>query len=172
MELVKCCEVLVMEEMEGSGVGGLEGWQDSCPPFNEDQWQFLSKVNLLVGGYATIAVAIIGIIANSLAIAVFARKNFKSNFNSLLIGLSTFDLLFLITMITESVRKNFEGHFGDPESLAGRMTSLHHILFPYFLYPLTNILLTARFESKTKGWVLTLLIGTFGFKEKIDFLCC
>ena len=140
--------------MEGSGLdggeGGMEGWEDSCSQTSEEQWQFLAKVNLVVGGYATITVAIIGILANTLAIAVFARKNFKSNFNDLLIGLSTFDLLFLITMITESVRKNFEGHFGDPESFSGFLTSLHHLLFPYFLYPVTNILLTARSVFKGK----------------------
>ena len=47
-------------------------------------------------------------------------------------------------MITESVRNNFESRFGDSASLGGRITQVHHHLWPHFIFPVMNILLTSR----------------------------
>eukprot|EP00092_Neocalanus_flemingeri_P009194 GFUD01009895.1.p1 GENE.GFUD01009895.1~~GFUD01009895.1.p1 ORF type:complete len:351 (+),score=72.97 GFUD01009895.1:191-1243(+) len=97
---------------------------------------------MLVGGYGTIALATLGVCANILAISVFTKKSFKSNFNNLLIALAVFDLLFLVVCITESVRRTFEDADANSSSFSGFATQVHHHLFPYFLYPLHNILLT------------------------------
>ena len=49
-----------------------------------------------------------------------------------------------VIMITESIRNNFESRFGDSSSLGGKITQVHHILWPHFIFPVMNILLTSR----------------------------
>ena len=83
-----------------------------------------------------------GIIANILAICVFSKKSFKSNFNNLLISLAVCDLLFLVISISESVRRTFQDQEASNSTLGGQLTQIHHLLLPQFLYPLHNILLS------------------------------
>ena len=52
-----------------------------------------------------------------------------------------------VIMITESVRNNFESRFGDSASLGGKITQVHHHLWPHFIFPVMNILLTSRFST-------------------------
>merc|ERR1719320_781175 len=66
-----------------------------------------------------------------------------NNFNYLLISLAVVDLLFLLLSIAESVRKTFEERVGNGTELGGLLTQYHHHLFPYFLHPFHNILLTS-----------------------------
>merc|ERR1719320_2258502 len=65
-----------------------------------------------------------------------------NNFNYLLISLAVVDLLFLLLSIAESVRKTFEERVANGTELGGLLTQYHHHLFPYFLHPFHNILLT------------------------------
>jgi len=106
-------------------------------------YDMIKTVNLVVGGYVTLVVAVLGVFANILAITVFCRKSFRSNFNNLLIALASFDLLFLVISFTEAIRNNF----GDPDPrgssrVGGLISMVHVLLFPHFIYPLANILLT------------------------------
>lgn len=94
-----------------------------------DDMQMIKTVNLVLGGYVTMLVAVLGVLANILAIAVFCRKTLQNNFNHLLIALAAFDLLFLIVSVTESVRKNFEDREADSSSsLGGLMTKVNMLL--------------------------------------------
>ena len=68
-------------------------------PSVEDM-QMIQTVNLVVGGYVTIVIAVLGVLANVMAIAVFCRKTLQSNFNLLLITLTALDLLFLLVSVT------------------------------------------------------------------------
>ena len=52
-----------------------------------------------------------------------------------------------VIMITESIRNNFESRFGDSSSLGGKITQVHHFLWPHFIFPVMNILLTSRFST-------------------------
>ena len=115
-----------MEEMPG-----LE-----CP---EEDYSIVGTFSEVVGGYISMTVSAFGILANILAILIFARRGFKSNFTSLLIALAVSDLLFLVLCVIENARRNFLPQVG----AEGSVTRLHHHLFPYFLYPLHNILLSA-----------------------------
>ena len=110
-----------------------------CP---QESFDLYSQIDKIVGGYVTIVLATLGVCANILAICVFSNKTFKSNFNNLLIALAVFDLLFLVVCITESIRRSFEDRKAHSSSFSGLATQIHHHLFPYFLYPLHNILLT------------------------------
>jgi len=123
-----------VEEGSGSGEG-----EDPCQYPSEAEIYLLRNVVLYLGGYGLIVVAVIGIVTNILAIAVFSQRAFKSNFNNLLVALAVFDLLFLFIMITESVKKNFMPRFGEP----GSITSIHHLIWPHGIFPLMNILLTS-----------------------------
>lgn len=114
----------------------------NCSEATEAEYDLLGNIDLLVGGYGTIGLATLGVCANILAISVFCNKSFKSNFNNLLIALAVFDLLFLVLCITESVRRTFEDRVANASHLTGLVTQVHHHLFPHFLYPLQNILLT------------------------------
>ena len=60
-----------------------------------------------------------------------------------------------VTMITEAIRNNFESRFGDGSSLGGQLTQIHHHLFPYFIFPVMNILLTSRFVKILFGNVFS-----------------
>ena len=113
-----------------------------CSEWSELDRELLMNIDLLLGGYGTIVLASLGVCANMLAIAVFCKKSFKSNFNNLLIALAVFDLLFLVVCITESVRRSFQNSIANASSMSGYAIQIHHQLFPYFLYPLHNILLT------------------------------
>ena len=93
-------------------------------------------------GYCNIILSVFGIIANILAICVFSKKSFKSNFNNLLISLAVCDLLFLVVSISESVRRTFQDREASNSTVGGQLTQIHHQMFPYFLYPLHNILLS------------------------------
>ena len=114
----------------------------NCSEPTEEEFVLFGNIVVIVEGYGTIGLATLGVCANILAIAVFCNKSFKSNFNNLLIALAVFDLLFLVVCITESVRRAFEDPVANSTSLNGLATQVHHHLFPYFLYPLHNILLT------------------------------
>ena len=115
-----------------------------CGPHStEEDFEFLECMSLVIKGYGNIVLAVFGIIANILAICIFSKKSFKSNFNNLLIALAVCDLLFLVLSIAESTRSTFQEHTSNSSSVAGQVTFLHHLLFPYFLYPLHNILLTS-----------------------------
>ena len=109
----------------------------------EEDYELYGTMSLVIAGYGNIVLAVFGIIANILAICIFSKKSFKSNFNNLLIALAVCDLLFLILSIAESTRSTFQEHRSNSSSVAGQAIFLHHLLFPYFLYPLHNILLSA-----------------------------
>jgi len=117
--------------------------QPDCPEESLESYELLANISEQVGGYGTIILATLGVFANILAICVFSNKTFKSNFNNLLIALAVFDLLFLVVCITESIRRTFEAHTANTSTFEGLATQIHHHLFPYFLYPLHNILLTS-----------------------------
>merc|ERR1712080_309202 len=124
------------------GVTNVSDPWDLCQFPSEEQMKLLEFITSIVTGYGALGIAIIGVVANSLAIAVFCRRSFRSNFNDLLIALAVFDLIFLVTMITESIRNNFEPRFGSPNTVSGILTQIHHHLFPHLIFPLMNILLT------------------------------
>ena len=116
---------------------------DCGPPPTQEEYNLYGTLSLVIAGYGNIILAVFGIIANIFAICIFSKKSFKSNFNNLLIALAVCDLLFLILSIAESTRQTFQDHRANSSSVIGLVTSIHHILFPYFLYPVHNILLSA-----------------------------
>ncbi len=59
------------------------------------------------------------------------RKEMRNSFNSLIVVLTVVDSLFCILLVADfSFARAFEMH-----------TVLHTILYPHFIYPITNIML-------------------------------
>ena len=81
-----------------------------------------------------------GMFANIVAILIFCKKSFQSNFNNLLIALALSDLMFLLLSLIEANMKIFHEHLGDASHwlVIASFESYNH-LFPYFLYPFRNI---------------------------------
>ena len=96
-------------------------YEDLAP----EVWDTIDAVILWIGGYVPLAVAVIGVLTNSLAISVFSRKSFRTNFNLLLLALAVFDRLFLLVSITESIRGHFEDIFGNSSvGISGHLTQV------------------------------------------------
>jgi len=115
---------------------------EECIEAEESAYALLGTMEYVVGGYMTIMLAVVGVVANIMAVMVLATREGRNNFSYLLISLAVFDLLFLLLSIVESVRKTFEERVGNGTDLGGLFTQYHHHLFPYFLHPFHNILLT------------------------------
>merc|ERR1712013_906478 len=105
-----------------------------CEDPEESAYALLGTMEYVVGGYMTIMLAVVGVVANIMAVMVLATREGRNNFSYLLISLAVFDLLFLLLSIVERVRNGTD--------LGGLFTQYHHHLFPYFLHPFHNILLT------------------------------
>ena len=116
---------------------------EECIEAEESAYALLGTMEYVVGGYMTIMLAVVGVVANIMAVMVLATRGVRNNFNYLLISLAVFDLLFLLLSIVESVRKTFEERVANGTELGGLLTQYHHHLFPYFLHPFHNILLTS-----------------------------
>ena len=115
---------------------------DECTDPEESSFIFLGTVEEVVGGYVTIVLSVVGVVANIIAVMVLGNRSVRNNFNYLLISLAVFDILFLLLSIAESVRRNFEERVANGTDFGSLVTQNHHHLFPYFLYPFHSILLT------------------------------
>ena len=132
----------LLEYEDDPGVNNDSDWAGCWSPPTEEDFRLYDHLSQVIDAYGNIVLAVFGIILNILAICIFSKKSFKSNFNNLLIALAVCDLLFLVLSIGESTRKNFQEPRSNVSTLPGQVTWVHHHLFPYFLYPLHNILLS------------------------------
>ena len=69
----------------------------------------------------------LGVVGNTIAILLLLSKSLRNSFNKLIATLAIFDLIYLMTMLLESLKK------------LGLQTDTHIIISPYFLYPLNSI---------------------------------
>ena len=98
----------------------------SCPnPTELEVWArfILEEVSIPVVGS-------VGLVGNLAAIVVLSHPDMKNTFNQSLITLAVFEILFLILLICDHAN--------------GIWSKLHIVMFPYFLYPLRNILLSCE----------------------------
>ena len=63
---------------------------------NETDFRILENCRFYIEGVAMLPVSIIGIIGNIFSMIVLACPEMQSDFNHLLIGLSTFDFIYLL----------------------------------------------------------------------------
>lgn len=106
--------------------------QLDCPKFEPSDDHFIKQWAFWTDGVTKTIVAILGIIGNVVAIRVLLRVSMRNSFNLLLVTLALIDSTYLVGAILESLRKRFQLE-----------SDLQLVMFPYFLYPLNSIALTA-----------------------------
>ncbi|TRY79731.1 hypothetical protein TCAL_16111, partial [Tigriopus californicus] len=106
--------------------------QLDCPKFEPSDDHFIKQWAFWTDGVTKTIVAILGIIGNIVAIRVLTRVSMRNSFNLLLVTLALIDSTYLVGAILESLRKRFHVE-----------SDLQLVMFPYFLYPLNSIALTA-----------------------------
>jgi hypothetical protein len=84
-------------------------------------------------GVFSIAIGVVGIVANVVAVPILFSRKMANVFNRTLAILAILDTVFIILDILESIRMFHEKK--------GNYWHLH--LFPYFLYPMQNIAMVA-----------------------------
>lgn len=112
-----------------------------CDDTNYEEFDLMFRIAGAIA-YLDIAISVFGIIANVLAICIFSKKKFKSNFNNLLIALAFCDLSFLFFSIIDCVANIFLDANGSSSTAIGLISQAHHFMAPKFFYPFHNILLT------------------------------
>jgi len=98
-----------------------------CPTATEEELIGLEQLSMVLVGGLQLALSTLGLIGNTLSIVLLSSPLLRSPFNQLLRVLACFDLVYLVTMILESMRK------------LGLETWLHLVIFPQFLHPLNAI---------------------------------
>ena len=101
-----------------------------CPDANDDQINNLLLCSFFLEGVLQFIISVLGMLGNIAAIFLLTRSKLSSFFNQLLAILASYDLIYLFTMVMESVRR------------LGFETDIQLFLFPFFLYPLNSIALT------------------------------
>ena len=101
-----------------------------CPSLTEYQFDLLLVSCFLLEGVLQIILSLLGILGNIVSIFLLTRPELRSCFNQLLAVLASYDLLYLFTMMMESVKK------------LGLETWIQIQLFPYILHPLNSVAMT------------------------------
>ena len=102
-----------------------------CPDYDPEDLKQVQDFSFIVEGILQTIISILGIFGNTVAAFILSRKEMRNAFNLLLITLACFDSTYLFGSILESFRKPFD------------MATLAHIhLFPYLLYPMTQLAVT------------------------------
>ena len=102
-----------------------------CPEASYDELQLLLILSFFMEGVLQFIISSFGIFGNAIYIFLLTRKELHSFFNSLLLVLVINDILYLVTMLFDSISK------------LGMESFFHTLLFPYFLFPLNSISMTS-----------------------------
>ncbi|XP_040577698.1 uncharacterized protein [Lepeophtheirus salmonis] len=114
----------------------------NCPNFTDSEKIILSTVNFWMRGVSQTVIAILGIIGNVISSIIISRKEMRNSFNLLLVSLAVFDSTYLFGSILESFREEFL-----------MASDAHILLFPYLLYPLSQMAFTASiFMTVAIAW--------------------
>ena len=101
-----------------------------CPMTTADQMEFLFLSSFLLEGVVQMMICVLGILGNIASIFILTRPQFRSCFNQLLAVLASYDFLYLLTMMLESMKR------------LGAETNTQILLFPFLLFPLNYIAMT------------------------------
>ena len=94
---------------------------------SDEDLYFLQFLSFILEGVLQLVICSLGVVGNTIAILMLLSKSLRNSFNKLIATLAIFDLIYLMTMLLESLRK------------LGLQTDYHVIISPYFLYPLNSI---------------------------------
>ena len=141
VELIKNCTELAQYAEAGvgrddilqNGTDGTNNTHINTPiPCDESEQSILTKYSFATEGIGLFTVAVVGIIANLLSIAVLSERTMKSQITALLITLAVFDTLFLFCCIPVFAISSIRG-FVDYLNMCvykdGRLQNFH--CFPF-----------------------------------------
>lgn len=75
-----------------------------CPEYSDADFAFLDAVSFWMEGVLQTVLAVFGIVGNTIASVIIARKEMRNSFNLLLVSLACFDSTYLFGAILESFR--------------------------------------------------------------------
>ena len=106
----------------------------TCPNLEDEDHEFIETFEYWIGGVGVCIFAVPGMVFSFIAIFHFITKTStrRNTFNSLLITLFSWDIIYLLCETLETLRRQFHLE-----------TRIHMILIPKFLYPLLFISLSA-----------------------------
>ena len=107
----------------------IQNFNDSliCPEATSEELATLKLLSFLLDGVVQFIISLLGIFGNAASIFILTRKDLYSFFNQLLVVLVTYDMIYLITTLLESMVK------------LGFEYDIHTYIFPYLVYPLNAI---------------------------------
>ena len=98
-----------------------------CPHATDEELFQLMNLNFLLEGVLQLIISCLGVAGNTISIFLLLGRQLKNSFNKLLAVLAVFDLIYLVTMMVDSMSK------------LGLENDLHILMFPYILHPLNSI---------------------------------
>ena len=121
------CEEVIINATNISLLIKDDGNNSMCPMATAEDLTILTLLSFLLEGVLQFIISGLGILGNTASIFLLTRKELSSFFNQLLVVLVMYDLIYLLSMMLESLIK------------LGLDSDIHTILFPYVLYPLNAI---------------------------------
>ena len=87
----------------------------------------LHLLSFILEGIIQMIICCLGIIGNTLSIFLLLGKHVRNSFNNCIATLAIFDLIYLMTMMLETIKK------------LGFHHDVHVLMYPHFLHPLNSI---------------------------------
>ena len=94
---------------------------------SEEDLFFLQFLSFILEGVIQLVICCFGVVGNTISILLLLSKSIRNSFNKLIATLAIFDLIYLLTMLLESLRK------------LGLQSDYHVMIYPYVLHPLNSI---------------------------------
>ncbi len=112
-------------------------------PWHDDETEdWLEELEFWGDGLFIMIVSSIGILGNLVTIAMFNRKELRSTFHANLSVLAFFDLGYLV-IILFNVSLNLHDYIVNRSVHEGSANPVWLALYPFFIWPFSNIFLTA-----------------------------
>jgi hypothetical protein len=99
----------------------------SCPKGTDEELEELVNLHFMLEGVLQCLISCLGVVGNTISIVILLGRELRNSFTKLLAILAVFDLIYLFTMVIDSLSK------------LGLKSDLHMLMFPHFLHPLNSI---------------------------------
>ena len=99
----------------------------SCPEASDEELEQLGILHFILEGVVQCLISCLGVAGNTISIFLLLGRKLKNSFNQLLAVLAIFDLIYICTMMLDSIIN------------LGLENDLLIMLKPYFLHPLNSI---------------------------------
>jgi hypothetical protein len=99
----------------------------TCPQATDEELEELVNLHFILEGVLQCLISCLGVVGNTISIVLLLGRELKNSFTKLLAILAVFDLIYLFTMVIDSLSK------------LGLKNNLHILMFPHFLHPLNSI---------------------------------